>query len=197
MRFRAGRHVDLARRRIRKTMARSGDRVGQVAAPCQGQAGKTGKSCTVMLVPSPTQRGTVAPRRWPSLSSTRRSSWSPAFGQRLAVAPTVGARRRSISSVPNRPPRSPTWRRSERRVDHPDQRGRHRRWARWAADEGPGAGAPGPRAEPTSQESTPPTTRHFAPRVRVFGSFAAPSPSFAVFTGGARYPTVLNVKQLG
>jgi hypothetical protein len=85
-----------------------------------------------MLVPSPTQRGTVAPRRWPALSSARRSSWSPAFGQRLAVAPTVGARRRSISSVPNRPPRSPTWLRSGERVDQPDERGRRRRRTGWA-----------------------------------------------------------------
>jgi hypothetical protein len=28
--------------------------------------------------------------------------------------------------------RSTTWPRSRRRVDHPDQRGRRRRWARWA-----------------------------------------------------------------
>jgi hypothetical protein len=162
------------------------DRVGQVAAPCQGQAGKTGKSCTVMLVPSLTQRGTVAPRRWPALSSARRSSWSPAFGQRLSVAPTVGARRRSISSVPNRPPRSPTWPRSRRRVDHPDQRGRRRRWARWAADEGPAGGDPGPGTSQHHKALHPPTTRHFAPGVRASGSFAVPSPSFPTTWLGER-----------
>jgi hypothetical protein len=73
------------------------------------------------------------------------------------------------------PPRGRTWPRSGRRVDHPDQHGRRRRWA---ADEVPGSWrAPtGSRAHRT--RPTPITTRHFAPRVRVFGRFAAPSPSF-------------------
>ena len=104
----------------------------------------------------PERRGRAAPSCWSlpprsealwrrvdgrRLSSARRSSWSPAFGQRLAVAPTVGARRRSISSVPNRPPRSPTWPRSGRgRITRTSNAGAdggqvgRLTWAPWTGD---------------------------------------------------------------
>jgi hypothetical protein len=66
-----------------------------------------------------------------------------------------------------------------RRVDHPDQPGRRPTVGRCrAVDEGPKGwrARTGSRAHRT--RPTPITTRHFTPRVRAFGSFAAPSPSF-------------------
>jgi hypothetical protein len=74
--------------------------------------------------------------------------------------------------------------------DHPDQPGRRRRWANVGACRG----QPRPRGRTQNRPAstriqtapTPITTSLNAPRVRAFGSFAAPSPSFPIATTGER-----------
>ncbi len=73
------------RRLSRITIERSCTVSGNAPMPASATGANTGKRCTVIFLPSPTTRATVAPRRYPALSSALKSSDVPfAFGPNTA-----------------------------------------------------------------------------------------------------------------